>query len=57
MYIRAHIAINSSLSRLRKLRRLGPTYTVGLPELSHTTATAVSQWNLSEREYFAVGST
>jgi len=30
-------------------------YTVGLPKLFHITATAVSQWSLSERDYFAVG--
>jgi len=47
--------ITISLSRLIKLRTLGLMYTVGLPKLFHTTATAVSQWSLLEKDSFAVG--
>ena len=43
------------LFRLTKLRISGPTSTAGLSRPFHTTATAASQWSLSERGYFAAG--
>ena len=55
MYVKSNLAMNSSLCRLRKPRRLGPMCTVGLPKLFPITATVVSQWTLSEMDYFAVG--